>query len=116
MRAYETKRLFILLFLFSCSVCARAQAGSRSPVRLSLNTSEADQAPFSGDVQGARYTVGYEMAVLVEIQYGRQAFNECLLDPRKLLVLYNRVAAEVNAKGATLAVWSPELLARLQAE
>jgi hypothetical protein len=72
-------------------------------------------APFWGDVQGAWYTVGYEMAALVEIRYGRQAFDECLLDPRRLLVLYNQVATEANAKGATLAVWSPELLARLNA-
>jgi len=70
-------------------------------------------APFWGDVQGAWYTVGYEMAVLIEKQYGRSAFNECLLDPRKLLVMYNEIAQQANAKGATLATWSPELIARL---
>ena len=70
-------------------------------------------APFWGDVQGAWYTVGYEMAALVERAYGRQAFNECLLDPRKLLILYNQVAQQANAKGATLATWSPDLLLRL---
>lgn len=73
-------------------------------------------APFWGDVQGAWYTVGYEMAALVERQYGRSAFNECLLDPRKLLVLYNRVANQANAKGATLATWSPPLIARLNGQ
>jgi len=31
----------------------------------------------------------------------------------KLLALYNQIAAEANAKGATLATWSPDLLARL---
>ena len=80
-------------------------------------TSDADiqrrAAPFWGDVQGAWYTVGYEMAVLVEKQYGRAAFDECLLDPRKLLVMYNQIAKQANAKGATLATWSPELIARL---
>ena len=70
-------------------------------------------APFWGDVQGAWYTVGYEMAALVERAYGRKAFNECLLDPRKLLILYNQVAQQANAKGATLATWSPDLLLRL---
>jgi hypothetical protein len=68
--------------------------------------------PFWG-YQGAWYTVGYEMAVLVEKAYGRQAFNECLLDPRKLLTLYNKAALEANAQGATLATWSPDLLSRL---
>lgn len=80
-------------------------------------TSDADiqrrAAPFWGDAQGAWYTVGYEMAALVEKQYGRLAFNECLLDPRKLLIMYNQIATQANAKGATLATWSPELIARL---
>ncbi len=70
-------------------------------------------APFWGDVQGAWYTVGYEMAALVERQYGREAFNQCLLDPRKLLTMYNQIALKANAEGATLATWSPELLGRL---
>ena len=70
-------------------------------------------APFWGDAQGAWYTVGYEMAALVEREYGRAAFLECLIDPRKLLVLYNQIAARANAKGATMAVWSEEFLARV---
>jgi Putative zinc dependent peptidase (DUF5700) len=70
-------------------------------------------APFWGDAQGAWYTVGYEMAALVEREYGREAFLECLIDPRKLLVKYNRIALEAKAKGASLAMWSPEFLARL---
>jgi hypothetical protein len=76
---------------------------------------QARAAPFWGDAQGAWYTVGYEMAVLVERRFGRKAFNDCLLDPRKLLALYNQVAAEANAKGAKLALWSPAFLARLEA-
>jgi hypothetical protein len=76
---------------------------------------QARAAPFWGDAQGAWYTVGYEMAALVERRFGRQAYNEALLDPRRLLALYNQVAAEANAKGATLATWSPDLLARLGA-
>ncbi len=71
-------------------------------------------APFWGDVQGAWYTVGYEMAALVEKQYGRQAFDQCLLDPRKLLTMYNQIAERANAKGATLATWSPQLLTDLE--
>jgi hypothetical protein len=71
-------------------------------------------APFWGDVQGPMYTVGYEMSVLAEKRFGRQQFLECLNDPRLLLERYNQVAQEANAKGATLAVWSPAFLARLQ--
>lgn len=71
-------------------------------------------APFWGDVQGAWYTVGYEMSVLVEKRNGRQAFTECLIDPRKLLIQYNQVALEANKDGATLATWSPAFLNRLK--
>jgi hypothetical protein len=69
-------------------------------------------APFWG-VQGAWYTVGYEMAALVERRYGRQAFRECLIDPRKLLTLYNQIANDARPQGASLATWSGELLSRL---
>jgi hypothetical protein len=71
--------------------------------------------PFWG-YQGAWYTVGYEMAALVEKQYGRKVFDECLMDPRKLLVKYNEIAKKANADGAQMAVWSDELLKRLQAK
>ncbi len=72
-------------------------------------------APFWG-VQGAWYTVGYEMAALVEKRFGRQVFDQCLLDPRLLLERYNEVAGAANAQGASLATWSPELLRRLRAQ
>jgi hypothetical protein len=67
-------------------------------------------------VQGAWYTVGYRMAVLIEKRDGRTALVECMSDPRKLLVAYNRAAAELNAKGKQqLALWSPELLEKIGA-
>jgi len=71
-------------------------------------------APFWGDTQGPMYTVGYEMSMLVEKRFGREQFLECLNDPRLLLERYNQVALEANAKGATLVVWSPAFLARLE--
>jgi hypothetical protein len=71
-------------------------------------------APFWGDTQGAWYTVGYEMAVLVERRFGRAALTDCMIDPRKLLSLYNQVAREAAKQGGTLATWSPQLLARLK--
>lgn len=75
----------------------------------------AQAAPFWGDAQGAWYTVGYEMSVLVERQFGRRAFLECLIDPRKLLILYNRVVEAAIEKGAVLPRWSSQLLSRLKA-
>ncbi|WP_353069924.1 DUF5700 domain-containing putative Zn-dependent protease [Tunturibacter empetritectus] len=73
-------------------------------------------APFWGEIQGGWYTVGYEMASLVEKQYGRSALNECLLDPRKLLVFYNQIAEQADANGATLATWTPQLIAKLNSQ
>jgi len=63
--------------------------------------------------QGPWYTVGYEMAALVEKRFGRTVFTDCLLDPRLLLVRYNQVAAEANRNGAVLALWPESLLQRM---
>jgi hypothetical protein len=63
--------------------------------------------------QGPWYTVGYEMAALVERRFGRKVFTDCLLDPRLLLVRYNEVAAEANKNGASLALWPESLLRRI---
>jgi hypothetical protein len=43
-----------------------------------------------------------------------RAFLDCLVDQRKLLSLYSQIAVEANGKGAALAVWSHEFLARLK--
>ncbi len=70
---------------------------------------------FFGE-QGPWYTVGYEMAVVVERREGRAALIACMADPRKLLAAYDRDAAELNSKsGKKLALWSPELLEKLEA-
>lgn len=63
--------------------------------------------------QGPWYTVGYEMAALVEKRFGRAVFTDCLLDPRLLLVRYSQVAAEANQNGAALALWPESLLQRV---
>ncbi|HLW43850.1 MAG TPA: DUF5700 domain-containing putative Zn-dependent protease [Candidatus Acidoferrales bacterium] len=71
--------------------------------------------PFYG-VQGAWYTVGYKMASMVEITDGRQALLGAMIDPRKLLVLYNQAAGMQNQQtGSHLALWSPELIQALGA-
>lgn len=66
-------------------------------------------------VQGPWYTVGYKMAVLVEKRYGRPVLIQTMLDPRCLLLRYNRVAAERNAAGdSPLPLWSDEVLSAVQ--
>lgn len=68
-------------------------------------------------VQGPWYTVGYKMAVMVEKRYGRDTLIQTMLDPRKLLVLYNQAAAEENASGKDkLPLWSDEILKAVQAQ
>jgi hypothetical protein len=69
---------------------------------------------FFGNAQGAWYTVGYKMAVIVEKRFGRATLIECMLDPRALLTRYNEAAAEQNHSGHEhLALWSPELLQKI---
>lgn len=68
-------------------------------------------------IQGPWYTVGYEMAAVIERREGRAKLIECMSDPRRLLATYNRVAKELNAKGKQqLPLWSPELLSLIGAE
>lgn len=69
---------------------------------------------FFGDAQGAWYTVGYKMAVIVEKRYGRKVLIDCMLDPRELLARYNNAAKEINDLGHDkVALWSPELLQKI---
>jgi hypothetical protein len=66
--------------------------------------------------QGPRYTVGYKMAVTVEKRYGRATLIETMQDPRRLLVLYNQAASELNKAGkAHLPLWSEEVLKQINA-
>jgi len=67
-------------------------------------------------VQGPWYTVGYKMSVMVEKRFGRQALISTMLDPRCLLVLYNRAAAEQNAASKPpLPLWSEDVLSTVHA-
>jgi len=67
-------------------------------------------------IQGPWYTVGYKMSVIVEKRFGRQTLIGTMLDPRCLLVLYNRAATEQNAADKTsLPLWSEEILSSVQA-
>lgn len=69
---------------------------------------------FFGDAQGAWYTVGYKMSVLVEKRFGRKVLIDCMLDPRELLARYNQAAEESNrGNGDRIALWSPELMQKI---
>jgi hypothetical protein len=71
---------------------------------------------FFGDAQGPWYTVGYKMSVMVEKRFNRQALIGTMLDPRCLLVLYNRAAAEQNVAGKPpLPLWSEDVLTAVHA-
>jgi hypothetical protein len=71
-------------------------------------------AAFFGDAQGAWYTVGYKMAVIVEKRFGRKTLVDCMLDPRELLARYNQAAKEINQRGQDkLALWSPDLMQKI---
>ena len=69
---------------------------------------------FFGDAQGAWYTVGYKMAVIVEKRFGRNALIDCMLDPRELLFRYSEAAKELNRSSEKkLPLWSPELMQKI---
>jgi len=60
--------------------------------------------------------VGYGMAVMVERRFGRPVLLDSMLDPRRLLVLYNQAAAEQNsARRDPLPLWSEGVLKQVGA-
>ena len=65
--------------------------------------------------QGAWYTVGWKMSVLIEKTYGRTKLIECICDQRKLLPTYNKAAAKHNRKSREpLALWSAAVINRIE--
>lgn len=86
--------------------------------RFSSKEEEQKKAFSFFGTQGPWYTVGYKMAVTIEQHHGRAALIESMRDPRKLLVLYNRAAADGNrnANGKDkLELWSRGLLEEIGA-
>ena len=68
-------------------------------------------------IQGPWYTVGYKMCVMVEKRFGRAALIQTMLDPRQLLVLYNRAAKEREMEGKErLPLWSEKILKEIGGE
>ncbi len=79
--------------------------------RLKGDAADEKAFTFFGEIQGPWYTVGYNMATIIEKRFGRQSLIECMLDPRLLLQRYNQAAQERNSAGRDhLALWSAELL------
>jgi len=65
---------------------------------------------FYGPEQGPWYTVGYQMAVLVERQLGRERLLQCMTKPRLLLAAYHEAA---QRQGGNWPRWNPALIERL---
>jgi len=79
--------------------------------RLSETEINETVATFFGE-QGAWYTVGWKMCVLIEKAFGRRALIEAMCDQRKLLTTYNRAAARFNRNARNpLPLWSQSLIA-----
>jgi hypothetical protein len=80
-----------------------------------LNEAQIDKAvsTFFGE-QGAWYTVGWKMCVLIEKTFGRRTLIEVMCDQRRLLPTYNRAAARYNRNARKpLALWSPSLISAI---
>lgn len=78
--------------------------------RLSKDEIQKTAASFYG-VQGAWYTVGWRMSVIIEKTFGRAKLIECICDQRKLLPTYNKAVAKYNRRAREpLALWSEPLI------
>lgn len=78
--------------------------------RLSREEMQKTGFSFFG-VQGAWYTVGWKMSVIIEKTYGRTKLIACICDQRKLLLTYNKAAAKYNRRTREpLALWSESLI------
>lgn len=81
-----------------------------------LSREEMQQKGFSFfGVQGAWYTVGWKMSVMIEKTYGKAKLIECICDQRKLLPTYNKAAAKFNRRTREpLALWSESLIKSIE--
>ncbi|MEP6847729.1 MAG: DUF5700 domain-containing putative Zn-dependent protease [Acidobacteriota bacterium] len=73
--------------------------------------SETNTARSFYGVQGAWYTVGWQMAVVIEKTFGRAKLVECMCDERKLASTYNRGVKKYNRRDhRQLASWSKDFI------
>lgn len=78
--------------------------------RLSKDEIQKTAASFYG-VQGAWYTVGWKMSVIIEKTFGRAKLIECICDQRKLLPTYNKAVGKYNRRAReSLALWSEPII------
>lgn len=67
-------------------------------------------------VQGAFYTVGWSMAVVVERRFGREVLIACMRDPRQILATFDAAVADPHGLSIpTHATWSSEVVAAVHA-
>ncbi|WP_147452419.1 DUF5700 domain-containing putative Zn-dependent protease [Corallococcus praedator] len=78
--------------------------------RLKGDALRQQAARFYGPEQGPWYTVGYQMAVLVERHLGHARLLQCMEDPRLLPGAYEEATAKA---GGTRPHWNAKLLERL---
>ena len=82
--------------------------------RLTEETEKQTAFSFFG-VQGPWYTVGWQMAVVIEKTFGREKLIECMCDRRLLLPTFNKAAEKYNRQNRTqLSLWSKELVNRIR--
>jgi hypothetical protein len=81
-----------------------------------LSDDEENKKGFSFfGVQGPWYTVGWQMAAVIEKTFGRKKLIECFCDSRKLLPTFNDAARRNRrAGGKQYALWSEQLLAQIK--
>jgi hypothetical protein len=82
--------------------------------RLSDDAEARTASSFYG-VQGPWYTVGWQMAVVIEKTFGRRKLIGCMCDPTMLLDCYNRSVKTFNKRNRRqLASWSDSFLKQLR--
>lgn len=80
--------------------------------KLSEQTENETARSFYG-VQGPWYTVGWQMAVVIEQVSGRKRLLEVICDQRKLLPAYNQAVKTYNRRNhAELVQWSRQLITK----
>jgi hypothetical protein len=81
-----------------------------------LTEEQAREAGFSFfGTQGPWYTVGWQIAVVIEKTYGRARLIDSFCDQRQMFAIYNQAAEKHNRKSKVqLALWSSSLIQKIQ--
>jgi hypothetical protein len=81
-----------------------------------LSEAEERKTAFSFfGIQGPWYTVGWQMAVIIEKTFGRKKLIDCMCDRQMLLPTYNKAVKIYNRKHKKmLGKWSDDFLKRLK--